>query len=154
MRSSECVIGLRETRNVKMRSLIVALPLIMASGCGRPSAGSSQQVESPKPQTITVCAAAKASPGAHIRVQGEFGGFSYATESLDISVGTSELCSDRGAGLVFASLAGKQERAKLMTRRPPGKRDGTPGDTVEVEGLVTKIEDGRFTHIKEAVVIR
>jgi hypothetical protein len=89
-----------------------------------------------------------------VRVQGEFDGFGYATNSLDITIATNDLCNDRGAGLVFASLSGKEEAAKLEHRRPRGKRDRRPGDPVEVDGIVTKVEEGRFTYLRDCTVVR
>jgi hypothetical protein len=89
-----------------------------------------------------------------VRVRGEFDGFGYATNSLDITVATTELCNARGAGLVFASLSGKAEAAKLDDRQPRGKRNSRPGDLVEVDGFVVKVEEGRFTHLRDCVVVR
>lgn len=88
-----------------------------------------------------------------MRVQGEFDGFGYATNSLDITVATPELCNDRGAGLVFATLGGREEAAKLANRQPRGKRDRRPGDAIEIDGFVTRVEEGRFTYLRDCVVV-
>jgi hypothetical protein len=120
---------------------------------GRPDRFSAGRATSTLP-AITVCAAAKSAPGTLVKVEGEFGGFGYATNSMDITVASSELCSDRGAGVLFVTLLGKEEREKLLSRRPPGKRDSRPGDAVEVQGVVSKVADGRFTYLRDAVVIR
>lgn len=124
--------------------------VMIAAGCGRALAPR----EGPPPITVSVCAAAKSAPGARVRVHGEFDGFGYATNSLDVTVATTDLCNERGAGLVFARLSGKEEAGKLSNRRPRGKREPRPGDPVEIDGFVTKVEDGRFTYLRDSVVVR
>jgi hypothetical protein len=139
---------------IPQRSIALLLMLVGGSACQEGSAAPRQDRIPTPPPTVTVCAAAKATPGAIVRVLGEFDGFAYDTDSLHVTIATSELCSDRGAGALFVELVGKAEREKLLSRRPRGKRDNRPGDPTEVQGIVSKVGDGRFTYLVDAVVIR
>jgi hypothetical protein len=149
-----------ETPKAQLMFLAVLFALGTVAGLAKlagfpPRKNTNTSIPDPVPATASVCAVARSAVGARVRVEGEFGGFAYDTDSRMLSLTTHELCNDRGAGVVFGKLAGKAEKDKLMTRRPPGKRgDDRPGDTVEIEGVVTTIEEGRFTHLEDCVVIR
>jgi hypothetical protein len=84
------------------------------------------------------------SVGSRIRVEGEFEGFGYATDSLMFTLSTEDLCNEDGAGLVFVELADASEKEKLL--------DVHPGASITIEGTIAKIEEARFIHIDDAVV--
>lgn len=103
---------------------------------------------------ISVCQAARAAVGQHVAVTGEFDGFGYATNSKRVTLITSELCNTRGAGVVYAELTNEAEARKpqVYNAHPQDTRRGKAGDTVTVEGIVEKVEEGRFTHLRRAQV--
>lgn len=141
-------------RKNRARVILLCFTLIGGVACQDSSAAEGQGTASVLPPTVTVCAAARAKPGSVVGVLGEFDGFGYDTKSLHVTLATSELCSDRGAGLLFATLINTTEREKLSSRRPRGKRDNRPGDQTELQGVVSKVEDGRFTYLAKATVVR
>jgi len=53
---------------------------------------------------------------------------------------------------VFAEVYDTAEITKIANLRPRGKRPVTPGSTITLEGTITKIEDGRFAHLSNAIV--
>jgi hypothetical protein len=147
----------RHERGIHMRMTRrwpACLILLLASGCGQ--AGRRVEGQLP-PVTIGVCEAAKSHLGARIRVQGEFGGINGAWSNYTPTVVmlSTNLCDGtRGAGLVFATLVGREEAAKLGSRRPRDDRYERTGDPVEIDGFVTKVEEGRFTYLQDCIVVR
>ena len=90
--------------------------------------------------------------GSRVLVAGEFGGFGYEMQSRRITLHSDSLCNERGAGLVFAELVSRQEAEKLGNARPKPKRGEGRGDSVSVEGVIEKIEEGRFVRLSNACV--
>ena len=85
-------------------------------------------------------------------MRGEFDGVGYATGSTSITLASTEICGPRGAGVVFADMVDRAQIDKLANTRPRGKRSGTPGDIVTIEGVIEKVDDGRFVSLKNGVV--
>jgi hypothetical protein len=126
----------------------IAVLLGLLAGCGADPA------ETPPPAgpPLSVCEAGRKPLGSTIIVRGEFDGFGYEANSRRTTLGTSELCSDRGAGSVVANLANASEAAKLADVQPRDRRRRIPGGSVSVSGRISKIEDGRFVHLDNGVV--
>lgn len=103
---------------------------------------------------VTVCEAAKRPIGSRVVVTGEFDGFGYETNSMRVRLVSAEICSDRGAGSVVATLLNRLERDRpeLQNARPRSNRDPSKrGDLISLEGDVAAIKDGRFVEIVRAV---
>ena len=127
--------------NLRVRWLLVVIGSIGCFACSPPP-------PDPLPEevaTLSVCEAGKKSSGTRIRVSGNFEGFGYDTNSKIVSLGSNDLCNEKGAGLVFATLSNDAERKKLFTTRP--------GTQVLVEGTVDQVKEGRFIYLSRVIVI-
>jgi len=82
--------------------------------------------------------------GERVRVEGEFDGFGYETNSMRVVITGSEICNSRGAGSVIAELASDSDQTALSNVMP-----GTP---VVLEGTITAIEESRFVTLTDATV--
>jgi hypothetical protein len=136
-----------------MKTRVTTLALALATGavaaCGRADVATKE----PNVQAMTVCEAALQPVGTRILVQGEFEGADYGA-GMTITLGTRELCGERGVGLIFAELRNRDEKAKYANATPRSDRPGNehPGDLIVVEGDVAKVDDGRFTTLRYSII--
>ncbi len=86
-------------------------------------------------------------------MRGEFHGTDYGTFPTMITLASGDVCTQRGAGTVFATVWDRQEMARIANAQPRGKRAPvTPGAILTVEGDVTKVDDGRFVTLDRSIV--
>jgi hypothetical protein len=134
-------------KSVGQRFLLAVIVAHFGSACS--PASPPAPVQGP---AIDPCVAATRPIGSRVRVSGEFGGFAYDTDSRTITLHSADLCSARGAGLLFVELLDRAEREKVFNARPRPKRGPGRGQIVDVDATITKIEDGRFVTANRGIV--
>ena len=122
-----------------------ALCSLLAASCAPADQGAGQAETQQDLEILTICAAARLPPGTRVRIAAEFDGFGYETESRRVTLKSSELCSERGAGLAFANLRSEAEGSKLLSTMP--------GTRISIEGEIERVEQERFIDLTNALVV-